>query len=130
MIEMEEKKFSFNIENLIIGVAIGFFLGYAIAKKTIEPGTQSLSQLSQLNIGIRQLSNRLAIIEARLGIPHSLEVPLSHDESLSDSKSLNSPPSNMKQIMENEEIFDIKKDEKGRMIGFTNHRKLFSTGSD
>lgn len=135
MVEEIPKKIS--IPDLAVGIAIGFIIGYAIAKETISGTTSigptnsnsnsnlnSLSQLSQLNIGIRQLSNRLAIIEAKLGIPPSPEVPLS------DSSSLNSPPSNMKQIMENEETFDIKKDEKGRMTGFTNHRKLFETGSD
>jgi len=128
MTENIPKKIS--IPDLAVGVAIGFILGYVVAKKTISGTTSvgpmnlnpnSLYQLSQLNIGIKNLSNRLAIIEARLGIPSSPEVPLS------DSSPLNLPPSNMKQIMENEEIFDIKKDEKGRMIGFINHRKLFST---
>lgn len=126
MTESILKKIS--IPDLAVGVTIGFIIGYAVAKKTISGTTSigptnsnSLSQLSLLNIGIRQLSNRLAIIEARLGIPPSLEVPLS------DSPPLNLPPSNMRQVMENEETFDIKKDEKGRMIGFTNHRKLYQT---
>jgi len=130
MAENIPKKIS--IPDLAVGVAIGFFFGYLIAKNTIT-GTTSisnatnsnsnsslLSQLSSMNIGIRQLSNRLAIIEARLGIPSPYIQPQVQPQEIPI-------PVPLKQIMENEENFELKKDDKGRMLGFTAHRKLFET---
>ncbi len=112
-----------SIPDLAIGVAIGFFLGYAVAKKTLgitSAGPNSISQfnLSELNIGIRQLNNRLAIIEARLGIPANMSTSV---------PSVHSTESKMQQIEENDEDFELKTNEKGRMIGFRAHRKLFSS---
>ncbi len=118
-----------SIPDIAIGVVIGFFLGYAVAKKTL--GTisvgNSISQfnLSELNIGIRQLNNRLAIIESRLGVP-SPHIPQQISDSISDSGSL----SQLQQIQENEEDFTLKTNEKGRMIGFIAHRKLFSSNDE
>lgn len=115
---MEDRKFSINIENLIIGVTIGFFLGYLAAKKIIEPtlGNQSMSQL---NIGIQNLNDRLA----RLGILADIPAP-SLTPSFSDQKKQQINKMNLEE--ENDEDFTIKKDDKGRMCGANFHRRLYS----
>lgn len=116
---MEDRKFSINIENLIIGVTIGFFLGYAIAKKIITQSLQENRQtsLSLLNIGIQQLSKRLEAIEKGLNVPDDIYTP--SPTPFSDQKML--------QVQENDEDFELKTDARGRMIGFKTHRKLYSS---
>lgn len=122
-----EEKISFNIENLIIGGAIGlgigYILGYAVAKKTIGPtltGTLDSQSLNQLNTGIQELNNKLDEIKMKLGIPSPL-VQSQYSSQYPYSMQQNS----MQQIQENDEDFELKTNERGRMVGFKAHRSLY-----
>lgn len=114
MIEDILKKIS--IPNLALGIIIGLAIGYAAGKRSTTQtiGTQTADIATQL----RQLNQSLDEIKLKLDIP-SLSPPI-HGQ-------INGQlPPNMKPVMENEENFELKLNEKGRMIGFVNHRKLFS----
>lgn len=109
--EYEEQ--SMSTSDKIFWAAVGATILYLFLKFTKpQPATASLSPEIQLQLN--QIRNQLEIIEERLNInpntPHT-----------------STSTSTMKQIMENDEDFTIKKDEKGRMCGANFHRKLFST---
>lgn len=119
-----------SIPDLVVGVTIGFILGYTIAKKTIGniSSMSSDSNLSSLNLGIQQLGDRLRAIEQRLDIPSPPQIPLSLSSiplSISPTVPLNPNLNPMNLEEENDEDFTIKKDEKGRMCGANFHRRLF-----
>lgn len=111
MIESENKD---KIIYIILGAVIGSILAYALLKCRTQPQQFQLHPLQHteyMNGNITVLEERLYNLEQQLKIKNAIS---------QDSKP------EMVQVMENDEDWEFKKDEKGKILGVRVHRKLFN----
>jgi len=127
----------------LFGIAIGGLLVYWLLKNKnpnmVLHSQQSNSDpnLNSLGSSINTLQQKIDTIELKLG---QMQPPIQEQQQLSQISQTQQPiiqaqpivqtENAMTQIQENEEECILKTDEKGRIVGFTTHRKLFSNAQN